>query len=591
MNPNSNRRTLNEKPKEVSIAVTLLWVSQVLGAITSLFITFKFIDIPGVVRGAAMDAFSAVFFLLPIYLLLLFKISQGRNWARVSYIPVYIILLFFRSTWAPALGLVASPLSYSLNTGLYTTSIIVGHAMMLYAFYLLFTSPGSLWFQKVRPQTTPDTPAASTPQYQPSQAISQTTNTTAMPQRTTAPFTSSSPTLPAADVAIEQQAWAQVSDEMEGGYTDKGLWARCFAESDGDETKTKARYMQARQQAIVLNTLKEIADTQAISAAQLEHERKKQIEEAEKAQAAKDAFYKDKAREIALIKESIRYGLEDKKIMTMMLKESNGDINIRTKKYIDYCLKNFVASDYENLEKRLTGKNFNSSLVMTLALIAFAVFGTLSMYGSRVGKEEAAVEAVAPVAVEAVKAAPAATTPTTVVQCDPRSVVVCEPLEDSAAANEAPKVNSETTDSLPNTPKFASYPPFNYYPGTVTHVNIEKGTDEYSFRTRLRYTIGLQPDFAGEHTLAVWGCGTSCLMGAFVNARTGDVAWLPGSVCCWYGEGERIIFHPDSRLLVLAGLVNEGEDYGLHFYEMNANGQLSDRIQFIPVKKPELYAE
>ena len=476
--------------------------------------------------------------------------------------------------------------------------------------------------------------ASLAPQYQPSQAISQATNTPAMPQRTAAPFTSSSPTLPAADAAIEQQAWAQVSDEMEGGYTDKGLWARCFAESDGDETKTKARYMQARQQAIVLNTLKEIADTQAISAAQLEHERKKQIEDAEKAQAAKDAFYKDKAREIALIKESIRYGLEDKKIIATMLKESNGDMNIATEKYINYCLKNFQELDYRNLEKNLTGKNFNSSLVMTLVLIAFAVFGTLSMYGSRGGKEEAAVEAeaVAPVAVEA---EPAASAPTTTAQPQaaavdvvasapvvseqitttdiPEKHTVAEPTSKPWYAQSIAerKANSRllaenaiigqstlspkglpptfTIDDFLSTGSFDSFPsivPVSTNP--VTYIDLDNYELDPETIKMLHFYVGRRPDFAGENVMALWIPSAYCYYGAIINTRTGKPTFFPDKICGWDESKKKtsmpVLFTINSRMLTLVGDLGNTGQYGFHMYVFQGDGNLQ-KLGFAPANR------
>ena len=74
-------------------------------------------------------------------------------------------------------------------------------------------------------------------------------------------------------------------------------------------------------------------------------------------------------------------------------------------------------------------------------------------------------------------------------------------------------------------------------------------------------------------------------MGVAVNARTGKAIELPGTVCCWNGAGESVIFRKNSRLLVLAGLINETGQYGAHFYELK-----NDRfvhIKTIPVKEEE----
>lgn len=44
----------------------------------------------------------------------------------------------------------------------------------------------------------------------------------------------------------DTELYALVADEIEAGKIDKGLWAKMFAESDGDESRTRARYLKAR---------------------------------------------------------------------------------------------------------------------------------------------------------------------------------------------------------------------------------------------------------------------------------------------------------------------------------------------------------
>lgn len=48
----------------------------------------------------------------------------------------------------------------------------------------------------------------------------------------------------------DDQTYALVAQEMEAGQIDKGLWTRAFAESDGDEPKTRAAYIRHRAQQI-----------------------------------------------------------------------------------------------------------------------------------------------------------------------------------------------------------------------------------------------------------------------------------------------------------------------------------------------------
>ena len=133
-------------------------------------------------------------------------------------------------------------------------------------------------------------------------------------------------------------------------------------------------------------------------------------------------------------------------------------------------------------------------------------------------------------------------------------------------------------------PKFNEYSS-EIYDGPRANVKLTSEFDK-NFRTRIRNTQSQSVNFAGEYVLSTWGCGMSCLMGVAVNARTGHVIGLPGSVCCWKGVGESVIYRKNSRLLVLAGLINEDGQYGTHFYHL-----INDKfvhIKTIPIKDQEL---
>ena len=44
----------------------------------------------------------------------------------------------------------------------------------------------------------------------------------------------------------EEELYAQAAAELEDGNRDEGLWAKCFAECDGDENRAKALYLKTR---------------------------------------------------------------------------------------------------------------------------------------------------------------------------------------------------------------------------------------------------------------------------------------------------------------------------------------------------------
>ncbi len=80
------------------------------------------------------------------------------------------------------------------------------------------------------------------------------------------------------DKSNEEDSWATAMQEVETGQRRPGIWAKAFAECDGDETKTKVAYLKARVQ-----QLTEVA--QAI--------------EAQREAQRQDEFAKEKAASLA----------------------------------------------------------------------------------------------------------------------------------------------------------------------------------------------------------------------------------------------------------------------------------------------------
>lgn len=52
-------------------------------------------------------------------------------------------------------------------------------------------------------------------------------------------------------IVDEDAIYTQIAQELETGVTDKGLWTRLFADTDGDEQKTKARYIKHRAEKLI----------------------------------------------------------------------------------------------------------------------------------------------------------------------------------------------------------------------------------------------------------------------------------------------------------------------------------------------------
>lgn len=115
-------------------------------------------------------------------------------------------------------------------------------------------------------------------------------------------------------------------------------------------------------------------------------------------------------------------------------------------------------------------------------------------------------------------------------------------------------------------PSFSDYPAKAVYSGKAAPI-VLNSEDVKMFRSRLRESAKTPTNFAGDYVLVLFGCGGDCLYGAAVSKRTGKVAFLPGSVCCWYGEGSKILYERSSRLLIANGLIDEGDVYANHYYE------------------------
>jgi hypothetical protein len=127
------------------------------------------------------------------------------------------------------------------------------------------------------------------------------------------------------------------------------------------------------------------------------------------------------------------------------------------------------------------------------------------------------------------------------------------------------------------TPRFQDYSA-PVYKGKRAPVNLKSAEGASTFRTRLREGAAKGINFAGRYTLVAWGCGTGCLSGGIIDARTGTV-YFPrelGGFGVWYfsdnPNAEALEFKPNSRLLVLSGFPateanSDNPKTGLYYYE------------------------
>lgn len=90
---------------------------------------------------------------------------------------------------------------------------------------------------------------------------------------------------------------------------------------------------------------------------------------------------------------------------------------------------------------------------------------------------------------------------------------------------------------------------------------------ERQYQTVIRDAAKGPIDFAGHYILATWGCGSSCVMAAAIDAKTGRVTSLPFTVSDWPLEvTEPLSYHATSCLLVVRGSRNESAEHGTYYY-------------------------
>lgn len=146
-------------------------------------------------------------------------------------------------------------------------------------------------------------------------------------------------------------------------------------------------------------------------------------------------------------------------------------------------------------------------------------------------------------------------------------------------------------------PKFADYSATETFSGKPVPPVLKRPEDVY-YRTMIRTEAGKGVNFAGRYTVAIWGCGSSCVMGALVDEKTGEVFKLPFSTLAaspgTFGDGssafengfEMVAFKKESRLLIARGCENEDTNRcSASYYEWaGTQFKLIKKFGFTPAK-------
>jgi len=128
----------NSRPANVGTAVKLLYITLGIGVVRSIMeaSTTAKVASPGFVM-------FITFFVLGIMWFFIYMIGKGRNWARITFLVLFIIGIPFAIL--PLLqSLAANPISGLLGIGQTVIQVI--------ALVFLFQKPSSAWFKEMKAQ-------------------------------------------------------------------------------------------------------------------------------------------------------------------------------------------------------------------------------------------------------------------------------------------------------------------------------------------------------------------------------------------------------------------------------------------------------
>lgn len=142
-------------------------------------------------------------------------------------------------------------------------------------------------------------------------------------------------------------------------------------------------------------------------------------------------------------------------------------------------------------------------------------------------------------------------------------------------------------------------PLFNEHPASISNtvardIDFRSHKDARMFRTRLREALRGGVNFAGRYIVATWGCGTGCVSGAIIEARTGKVFFpkelSPFIAGNYYDDDDKPIeYRRNSSLLIMdgaAGTGNEVDEPSFGKYYLVWKGNSFEQLRFEPRQDP-----
>jgi hypothetical protein len=124
--------------------------------------------------------------------------------------------------------------------------------------------------------------------------------------------------------------------------------------------------------------------------------------------------------------------------------------------------------------------------------------------------------------------------------------------------------------------KFQDYPVTDVFKGKpASPILATEG--QRLFRTMIREGAAKGPNFAGHYAIAEWGCGSSCMSIAVVDAASGNVYDPPFHSLVMFSTAhprdyQGPVYRLKSRLLIADGCLDEDETKcGTYYYEWKSN--------------------
>jgi len=121
-----------QRPREITLATRLLWVTLLLGVLNSMLQWSHLREVGSV--GFILTVQGGTLFVM---VWLVIQISRGRNWARILFLLLFVAGIALEPRVVLA-SLTISPVGGAIA--------LVQILMQLVSFYLLFVSPGRAWY-------------------------------------------------------------------------------------------------------------------------------------------------------------------------------------------------------------------------------------------------------------------------------------------------------------------------------------------------------------------------------------------------------------------------------------------------------------